>query len=147
VGDPLISAATDQAYLADLDTFISGEDCLNEARGSIIGRNSCETDWVNIFSVRLQQEIKIGETALDLILDIENFGNLINDDWGRVDSYTAPSNVAPATVAIEGFTNQYLLTPNASYDPNIGASSIVPRPAIARIASAYRLQFGVRFRF
>jgi hypothetical protein len=146
VGDSLISPTTDQAYLADLDAFISGEDCLNEARGSIIGRNSCETDWVNIFSVRLLQEIKIGETALDLILDIENFGNLLNDDWGRVDSYTAPSNVAPATVAITG-ANQYELTPNASYDPAIGASSIVPRPAIARIASAYRLQFGVRFRF
>jgi hypothetical protein len=146
VGDSLISPTTDQAYLADLDAFISGEDCLNEARGSIIGRNSCETDWVNIFSVRLLQEIKIGETALDLILDIENFGNLLNDDWGRVDSYTAPSNVAPATVAITG-ANQYELTPNASYDSAIGASSIVPRPAIARIASAYRLQFGVRFRF
>jgi hypothetical protein len=146
VSDPLISPTTNQAYLADLDAFISGEDCLNEARGGIIGRNSCESDWVNIFSLRLQQEIKIGETALDLFLDIENLGNLINDDWGRVDSYTAPSNVAPSTVAIT-LANQYELTPNASYDPNVGASSIVPRPAIARIASAYRLQFGLRFRF
>ena len=74
-----------------------------------------------------------------------NFGNLINSDWGRVDSYTAPSNVSPATVAIDN--NQYVLTPNASYDPAVGASSVVPQPAIARIPSAYRLQFGVRFRF
>jgi hypothetical protein len=145
-GDSLISPTTDAAYLADLDAYISGEECLNDARGGIIGRNTCETDWVNILSVRLQQEIKIGETAVDLFLDIENFGNLINDDWGRVDSYTAPSNVAPATVAIDA-NNQYVLTPNASYDPAVGASSIVPRPAIARIASAYRLQFGLRFRF
>ena len=43
--------------------------------------------------------------------------------------------------------NQYVLTPNASYDAAVGASSVVPQPAIARIASAYRLQFGVRFRF
>ena len=100
---------------------------------------------MNILSVRLQQEIKIGQTAVDLFLDIENFGNLINSDWGRVDSYTAPSNVAPAIVGIQG--NQYVLTPSASYDPAVGASSIVPQPAIARIASAYRLQFGVRFRF
>ncbi len=141
--DPLITG--DAGFLADLDTYISSEGCLNSARGSIIGRNSCETDWVNILSVRLQQEIKIGDTAVDLFLDIENFGNLINSDWGRVDSYTAPSNVAPAIVGIVG--NQYELTPSASYDPAVGAASIVPQPAIARIASAYRLQFGLRFRF
>jgi hypothetical protein len=141
--DPLISPLTDQAYLADLDAFISSEDCLNEARGGIIGRNTCETDWVNVFSVRLQQEIKVGNTAFDLFLDIENFGNLINSDWGRNDSYTAPSNVAPAIVAIDN--NQYVLTPNASYEGTPG--TIVPRPAISRIASVYRLQFGVRWRF
>jgi hypothetical protein len=141
--DPLISPLTDAAFLSDLDAFISSEGCLNGARGSIVGRNSCESDWVNILSVRLQQEIKIGDTAVDLFLDIENFGNLINSDWGRVDSYTAPSNVAPAIVAIDN--NQYVLTPNASYSGT--PQSIVPQPAIARIASAYRLQFGVRFRF
>jgi hypothetical protein len=143
--DPLISPLTDAGFLADLDAYISGEGCLSGARGGIVGRNSCETDWVNILSVRLQQEIKIGQTAVDLFLDSENFGHLINSDWGRVDSYTAPSNVSPATVAIDN--NQYVLTPNASYDPAVGASSIVPQPAIARIASAYRLQFGLRFRF
>jgi hypothetical protein len=141
--DPLISPLTDAAFLSDLDAFISSEGCLNGARGGIVGRNSCETDWVNILSVRLQQEIKFGDTALDLFLDIENFGNLLNSDWGRVDSYTAPSNVAPATVAIDN--NQYVLTPNASYSGT--PQSIVPQPAIARIASAYRLQLGVRFRF
>jgi len=141
--DPLISPLTDAAFLADLDAFISSEGCLSGARGGIAGRNSCESDWVNILSVRLQQEIKFGNTAVDLFLDIENFGNLINSDWGRVDSYTAPSNVSPATVAIDN--NQYVLTPNASYSGT--PQSIVPQPAIARIASAYRLQLGVRFRF
>jgi len=141
--DPLISPLTDAAFLADLDAFISSEGCLNGSRGGIVGRNSCESDWVNILSVRLQQEIKFGDTAVDLFLDIENFGNLINSDWGRVDSYTAPSNVSPATVAIDN--NQYVLTPNASYSGT--PQSVVPQPSIARIASAYRLQLGVRFRF
>ena len=145
INDPLISPLTDAAFMADLDAYIQGEDCLNEARGGIIGRNTCETDWVNIFSLRLQQEIKVGNTAFDLFLDIENLGNLINSDWGRVDSYTAPSNVAPAVVAIDAGTNQYVLTPNASYQGSV--DTIVPRPAIARIASVYRLQFGLRWRF
>jgi len=139
--DPIITG--DPAFLADLDQFISGEECLNDHRGSIVPRNNCETDWVHIFSLRLQQEIKVGDTAFDLYLDIENFGNLLNDDWGRIDSYTAPSNVAPAIVAIAG--GQYVLTPSASYDGT--PESIVPQPTIARIPSAYRVQFGVKFRF
>ncbi len=140
--DPIITG--DPAFLADLDAYIASDGCLAGHRGSIVPRNSCETDWVNIVSLRLQQEIRVFEDkTIDLFLDIENFGNLINDDWGRIDSYTAPSNISPATVAIVG--NQYELTPNASY---VGTpQSIVSQPAIARIPSVYRVQFGVRFRF
>ena len=47
--DPLVTG--DAAFLADLDTFISSESCLNGSRGSIAQRNDCETDWVNIVSV------------------------------------------------------------------------------------------------
>ena len=143
--DPIVTG--DAAFLADLDSFISGNRCLKGKRGSVVGRNDCETGWVNIFSLRLQQEIKVGDTAFDLFLDIENLGNMINDDWGRVDSYTAPSNVAPVNVAIDssGATPVYVYTPSASYQGT--PDTIVSKPAIARIASAYRLQFGVKFRF
>ena len=93
------------------------------------------------------QEISFAERInFDLMLDIENFGNLINSDWGRVDSYTAPSNVPVANVVgIAG--GQFVLTPNTSYDPSIGASTVVPNVEIARLPSAYRIQLGVRFRF
>lgn len=140
--DPIITG--DPAFLADLDTYISSDSCLAGHRGSIVPRNSCETDWVNIVSLRLHQELRVFEDkTIDLFLDIENIGNLINDDWGRIDSYTAPSNISPATVAIVG--NQYEFTPNASY---VGTpQSIVSSPAIARIPSVYRVQFGLRFRF
>jgi hypothetical protein len=144
VNDPIITG--DPAFLADLDAYIEGESCLRGSRGSIVTRNNCETDWVNIVSLRFMQEISVFEdTSFDLFLDIENVGNLINSDWGRVDSYTAPSNVAPAIVGLNGAGTQYVLTPNASYQGT--PDTIVPNPSIARIASAYRLQFGVRFRF
>ncbi|MDX1508359.1 MAG: TonB-dependent receptor, partial [Woeseiaceae bacterium] len=143
--DPLISG--DPGFLADLDEFISSEGCLAGSRGSIVTRNNCETDWVNVFSVRFLQEIKIGNTALDLMLDIENVGNLINSDWGRVDSYTAPSMAAPANVSIPVAGGPYLLTPTSSYDPAVGAASVVAPPEIASLPSVYRIQLGLRFRF
>ena len=102
-----------------------------------------------MFSVRFMQEIKFGDMAFDLMLDIENFGNLLNSDWGRVESYTAPSNVAPASVAIDPTGTQYILTPNVSYSSALSpsASNIVPRPLVAALPSVYRIQLGLRFRF
>lgn len=101
---------------------------------------------MHLFNLRLQQQIKAwGETSFEIFLDIENFGNLINSDWGRIDSYTAPSNVAPAIVGLSDDGSQYVLTPNASYQGT--SETIVPRPTIARLPSVYRMQLGVRFRF
>ncbi|MDH3414862.1 MAG: TonB-dependent receptor plug domain-containing protein [Gammaproteobacteria bacterium] len=142
--DQIISG--DPGFLADLDQFISDDKCLNKNRGSIMTRNACATGWVNIINLRLAQEINVGDMAFDLMFDIENLGNLLNDDWGRVDSYTAPSNVAPANVAINGAGDQYVLTPSASYVPG-DSSTIVSKPEIAALPSVYRIQLGVRFRF
>ena len=143
--DPFISG--DAGFLADLDEFIDGNKCLRGHRGSIVTRNNCSTGWTNILSVRFMQEIKIGETSFDVMLDIENLGNLLNDDWGRVESYSAPSVVAPANVSIPVVDGPYLLTPTTSYDADIGADSIISDPEIAALPSVYRIQLGVRFRF
>ncbi len=142
--DPIVTG--DPAFLADLDQFISGESCLSGHRGSIVPRNNCETGWVNVFNLRLQQEIRAwGDTAFDVFVDFENFGNLINSDWGQIDSYTAPSNVAPAIVGLSADGSQYVLSPNASY---LGtADTVVPQPTIARLPSVHRIQLGVRFSF
>jgi outer membrane receptor for ferrienterochelin and colicin len=142
--DPLVTG--DPAFLADLDEYIDTTDCLSDYRGTNTPRNGCSTSWTNVFDVRLMQEVSIGGSMkFDIMLDIMNFGNLLNSDWGRVDSYAAPSNVAPAAVDI--VAGQFVLTPNASYDPSVGASTIVPRPTIAALPSVYRIQLGVRFRF
>ena len=144
VNDPIITG--DPAFLADLDAFISSDDCLSGHRGGVVPRNACSTSWVHIVSLRLQQEILAwGDTAFDVYFDIENFGNLLNSDWGQVESYVEPGNVAPANVAITADGSQYLLTPNASYQGTPG--TIVPDPVISRLPSAYRIQAGLRFRF
>lgn len=144
VNDPLVTG--DPGFLADLDAFISSDSCLSGQRGGAARRNSCSTGWVSIFSLRFQQEFRAwGDTSFDLIVDIENLGNLINDDWGRIESYTAPSNVAPAIVSLSDDGSQFVLTPTAGYDGT--PESVVVRPTIARIPSAYRIQAGLRFSF
>jgi len=144
VADPIVTG--DPGFLADLDEYVDNTGCLKKSRGSIVGRNACTTGWVNIINLRLMQEIKVGRTSFDIMLDIENLGNLINSDWGRVESYTAPSNVAPAIVDINAAGTQYVLTPTASYVAG-DSSTIAPDPEIAALPSVYRIQLGVRFRF
>ena len=143
-GDPLVTG--DAGFLDNLNGFIDSEGCLNKKRGQIITRNSCRTDFTGILSMRLVQEIGFGKDRdLELIFDIENLGNLINNSMGRVDAYSAPSNIALANVTISGDGSQYIYAPisNAQVSPE----TMAPRPAIARLPSVYRIQFGLRFRF
>jgi hypothetical protein len=143
MSDPNVTG--DAGFLSNLDTFISNNECLAGQRGQIAARNSCRTRFTNIVSMRLQQEIQVfGDKSLDLYLDIENFGNLLNDDWGRVESYSAPSNIALANVTIAG--GQYVYAPISSFT-QVSPETIAPLPAIARIPSVYRIQFGIKFRF
>ena len=140
--DPIVTG--DATFLSNLNSFIDGNSCLKGKRGSIIERNACETGFTSIISLRLSQEVSLwSDKKLELMLDIENFGNLLNDDWGRVESYTSPSNVALANVTIAG--GQYVYAPVSG--AQVSPETIAPKPAIARLPSVYRIQFGVNFRF
>ena len=142
--DPIVTS-TDPIFLANLDEFISRNSCLKGHRGEIVARNSCTTRFTNIVSLRLSQEVPVwSDKKLQLILDIENLGNLINDDWGRLESYSSPSNVALANVTISPI-GQYVYTPISG--SQVSPETIAPKPAIARLPSVYRIQFGVNFSF
>lgn len=144
VDDPLVTG--DPAFLADLDAFISGDTCLSGQRGGAAARNSCSTSWIHLVNLRFQQEIRAwNDTRFELIVDVENLGNLLNDDWGRVESYAAPSNVAPAIVGLTDDGSQFVLSPTASYQGT--PETVVVQPVIARLPSAYRIQAGLRFTF
>ncbi|MDH3804330.1 MAG: TonB-dependent receptor, partial [Gammaproteobacteria bacterium] len=142
IADPIVTG--DPTFLSNLDSFIDSNKCLRGRRGQITTRNSCETGWTNIVSMRLSQEVSLwSDKKLELTLDIENLGNMINDDWGRVESYSAPSNVALANVTIAG--GQYVYAPISS--AQVSPDTMAPEPAIARLPSVYRIQFGLNFRF
>ena len=80
LNDPLVTG--DPEFLAHLDASIEGEDCLNGSRGKAAERNACKAAWSNTFSVRCLQEFGIWDgKKIEVTLDIENFGNLINSDW------------------------------------------------------------------
>lgn len=144
VNDPIVTG--ESGFLQNLNDFIDGEKCLRGKRGQIVSRNNCSVGWSNYFSLRIIQQIKLkGSKSLEFSLDIENFGNLLNSDWGRLESYLAPSNVALANVEISPDGSKYILS--AISGDVISPETVAESPAIARLPSVYRIQLGARFRF
>lgn len=87
--DPLFAATSfggdPVAQQAFFDYINSSE--LAQYKGGIAPRNNDNSAWTSIFDVRIQQELPAlyEDHKLMLFLDIENFGNLLNSDWGRIE--------------------------------------------------------------
>jgi hypothetical protein len=90
-----------------LEAFISAHDCLNSQRGKIMLRNSCRTPWTKFMNASVRQSLPTlrGQNFI-LQLDIFNFLNLLNKDWGAQDlgSSNSPSLLSrrSAVVAAPG---------------------------------------------
>ena len=132
--DPLVSYAEgfDQAGFS---AYINSDDCLAGNAGTISRRHACTSTWINRIDLRFKQEIKItGDQAIELILDLENVGNMLNDDWGRAESYVQPFNAPVVDVAI--VDGQYVYS-----------NFTQPEPNVAKVPSVWKVQLGLRYRF
>jgi hypothetical protein len=125
-------------YGADFDQaafnqFID-EEGLN--RGGIAGRNSTYADWWSKVDIRVSQQLPAfyeGHKASAFIV-IENFGNMLNDDWGvfRQGSFVG-DDVISASINDQ---NQYVYESFNSSDQSIN-----------RGASLWEVRAGVSYKF
>jgi hypothetical protein len=77
-----VAAAAAQAQA--FENFISSTPCLNSQRGRIMERNSCRNPWINQIDVSFAQSLRaLRYQNLQVRLDIINFGNLLNKNWGK----------------------------------------------------------------
>ncbi|MDH5630555.1 MAG: TonB-dependent receptor [Gammaproteobacteria bacterium] len=134
VNDPTVT------YAPGFDTngffdYINSSACLSKFKGKIVDRHACTSSWINRFDLRVMQEVKFDNgNALELIFDIENLGNLINDDWGRVQGYVQPFNAPIVDASI--VNGQYV------YD-----NFTIPQQTVAKVPSLWKIQLGARYRF
>ncbi len=71
-----------------LNAFIENDDYLSGKRGEYAERNQSRTPFESIFDLRILQDFYLEmangkRNTIQLSLDIFNFGNLINKDWGK----------------------------------------------------------------
>lgn len=91
--DPLFNAAAsfggNAQTLADFYAFLD-QSGLNDYAGGIAPRNEFNSRWYTDVDLRIQQQIpgpifQNGRDRLIAYLDIENVGNMINDEWGYLE--------------------------------------------------------------
>lgn len=130
--DPLVRFATPEDQ-ANFFNYVNSESCLKA--GTISRRHACTSEWINRFDLRFLQEVQItDEQSVELILDIENLGNLLNDDWGRVEGYVQPFNAPVVDVTID--QGQYVYS-----------NFTKPEPTVAKVPSVWKIQLGLRYKF
>ena len=82
------------------ETYILQDDYLSENRGQYMDRYGALATWRGKWDVKILQDfnIQISEekvNTIQLSVDILNFGNLINSDWGVVQQ---PNNLSPISI-------------------------------------------------
>ena len=88
--------SADQQWAA-LDQFIEGDAYLSSRRGEYTEPNKSRTPFQNIIDLKIAQDIIIGGNKIQLTLDVFNFTNMINKNWGR--RYFVGGNTFPLVQA------------------------------------------------
>ncbi|UOQ65112.1 hypothetical protein [Hymenobacter volaticus] len=82
-GNVLVTAAQ---QWEQLNAYINQDDYLSDRRGGYTARNGAISPWYTQLDARVLQDfsVKTGERkhTLQLSLDVQNLGNLLNSDWG-----------------------------------------------------------------
>jgi hypothetical protein len=124
------------------DKFISSMDCLNRHRGGFAQRNVCHAPWSNTFNLSVRQSLKtIGMQHATLQVDVFNFGNLLNPDWGQ---YKSASFGSQNLLTYRTKTTGSLAAggePIYTFDPNYKNWSTT------NIRSNYQIQMQLRYSF
>ncbi len=134
--DPLVNFAWSDAENAAFFNFLD-DTGLNRYAGEIAPRNALRSDWWTKFDVRVEQELPGFSDGhkLATFLVIENFGNLLNDDWGVLREAGFPRFAQAVDADIQD--GQYVY--EAFFDPQAQGRDTR--------ASTWELRFGFRYDF
>ncbi|WP_291720248.1 TonB-dependent receptor [Bernardetia sp.] len=141
-----------------LDDYISNDDYLDSRRGDYAERNGSRLPFVNTLDLRLLQEFYIKTSNgtkhnLQFSLDIFNFTNLINKDWGRRYYMSRPFQLLSLD-RVDSSNGEFV--PNFTFGSinSSGAYETVSEPQdIFNIddsgvnSSRWQMQIGVRYTF
>jgi hypothetical protein len=133
--------------LAGFNTFLNQTGLISEA-GRISKRNRYKSEDVMLFDMRIAQELPAfwpNGAKLEAYLDVENLGNLLNDEWGVLQQVGFPYFSAPVTA-------RNCQTAAGACAAGVGNfyeyATFTNRPASTfATQSVWQVKLGVRFKF
>jgi len=127
-----------------LNRYIENNDYLSSRRGQFAERNGDRGQFNHVIDLKFLQDfyIKSGDTrhTLQLSVDIFNFTNLLNRDWG-VRRFTNFGNVSPITTQSGG------ANPTFTFDPSIADQDVELIDDSGLQSSRWQAQIGLRYIF
>lgn len=139
--DPLFAPTSFGGDAADQQAFFDyiNNSELSQYAGGIAARNGDNSRWSTIVDLRLQQELPgiMQDHRTFVFLDIENLGNLLNSDWGRIERtrYEYERDVVSARI-VDGQYEYF----NLNRDSNIKNLEVLSQ-------SVWQVQLGVKYEF
>ena len=132
---------------AKIETFINSSDALQDARGGIFPRNSAREPWQNRLDLRIAQKIpSLRGQNFELTLDVRNFLNFLNNDWGKVQFVNFN---ADNFLDFRGYDAQG--KPIVTLDPrDSNGDGVITQEdsySTATFSSRWQMQFGIRYSF
>ncbi len=127
---------------AALDAYIDSNDYLSERRGKYAERNGDRGPWNHIVDLKVLQDFNLNindkKHTFQVSLDIFNFFNFLNKDWGE--QSFIPGNVGIVEVERNG------VDPEFSFNPNFAETLEIIDDAGTR-SSRWQMQLGLRYIF
>ncbi len=121
-----------------LKEFIAQDDYLSGRRGAYAEKYGALSPWFNRLDLRITQDIPTFRSQkVQISLDLLNFGNLINSNWGVRQFASQTGLYQPLGVSVAGNTPTY------SFDPNQKTTFFND----FSLASRWQMQLGLRYNF
>ncbi len=123
-----------------LKSFIAQDDYLSGNRGAFAEKYAALSPWFSRLDMRILQDFVIaGDQKVQFSIDLLNFGNLVNPNWGVRQFASQTGLYQPISVGVDPTTN----TPVYSFDPNTTTTFFND----FSLASRWQLQLGLRYSF
>ena len=131
--------------------YIEQDKYLRAHKGQYAERNGAQAPWRNQVDIKILQDLFINvgkhKNTIQLSLDIFNFGNLLNSNWGKVKLVNASSVLVPTN------QNNLIAGPGGTVRPTFRLATDRNNPVIdtfrdnVSVTSTYFMQMGVRYIF
>ncbi len=136
--------ATPEQQWAALNAFIESSDYLSDRRGQYAERNGARAPWSSILDLKLLQDVYLrsgdDRHTLQFSLDIFNFSNMLNKNWGK--RYFVAGRAAAPIRTVAGGPD-----PASTFDPSLTLEDFEQINDLGFNSSRWQIQLGVRYIF